>query len=176
MRLAATSPPRTPTSCSPPRRCSSPGTRARRLKTFTVQPKFEGNALDFGMVIPTPTQPKLHEMPKDFFKHLAYYTIMKSRAFPHSKLLPQFEGRSGGLRDLTKALARNEKADRGADKQEQKPTVVVLEIAWSARSITRSSRPPAPTICSPGSRTTSTATPAMKPRCSIISRRNGSSR
>src|SRR5215475_12326668 len=33
-----------------------------KVETFTVQPKFEGNALDFGMVIPTPTQPKLHEM------------------------------------------------------------------------------------------------------------------
>ena len=42
-----------------------------KVETFTVQPKFEGNALDFGMVIPTPTQPKLHEMPRDFFKHLA---------------------------------------------------------------------------------------------------------
>ena len=36
---------------------------AEKIETFTVQPKFEGNALDFGMVIPTPTQPKLHEMP-----------------------------------------------------------------------------------------------------------------
>ncbi|MFO0866274.1 MAG: DUF2330 domain-containing protein [Gemmataceae bacterium] len=59
------------------------------VETFTVQPKFEGNALDFGMVIPTPTQPKLHEMPRDFFKHLAVYTILKKREFPHSKLLPQ---------------------------------------------------------------------------------------
>src|SRR5262245_14629542 len=50
-----------------------------KIETFTVQPKFEGNALDFGMVIPTPTQPKLHEMPRDFFKHLAIYTIMKKR-------------------------------------------------------------------------------------------------
>src|SRR5215468_3068166 len=49
------------------------------IETFTVQPKFEGNALDFGMVIPTPTQPKLHEMPRDFFKHLAVYSIMKKR-------------------------------------------------------------------------------------------------
>src|SRR5712691_7518872 len=47
-----------------------------KVETFTVQPKFEGNALDFGMVIPTPTQPKLHEMPRDFFKHLAIYSIM----------------------------------------------------------------------------------------------------
>src|SRR5213083_2872511 len=30
---------------------------AKQLESFTVQPKFEGNALDFGMVIPTPTQP-----------------------------------------------------------------------------------------------------------------------
>src|SRR5438105_12106395 len=61
---------------------------SEKVETFTVQPKFEGNALDFGMVIPTPTQPKLHEMPKDFFKHLAIYSIMKKREFPHSKLLP----------------------------------------------------------------------------------------
>src|SRR6478736_2182661 len=60
-----------------------------KVETFTVQPKFEGNALDFGMVIPTPSQPKLHEMPRDFFKHLAIYTIMKKRESPHSKILPQ---------------------------------------------------------------------------------------
>src|SRR5271163_3365435 len=59
-----------------------------KIETFAVQPKFEGNALDFGMVIPTPSQPKLHEMPRDFFKHLAIYTIMKKRELPHSKLLP----------------------------------------------------------------------------------------
>ena len=55
-----------------------------KVETFTVQPKFEGNALDFGMVIPTPTQPKLNEMPRDFFKHLAVYTIMKRRESPNS--------------------------------------------------------------------------------------------
>src|SRR5271166_647413 len=60
----------------------------KQLESFTVQPKFEGNALDFGMVIPTPTQPKLHEMPRDFFKHLAVYSIMKKRESPRSKLLP----------------------------------------------------------------------------------------
>jgi len=62
-----------------------------KAETFTVQPKFEGNALDFGMVIPTPTQPKLHEMPRDFFKHLAIYTIMRKREFANSKLLPLIE-------------------------------------------------------------------------------------
>src|SRR5688572_30774576 len=65
----------------------------RKFETFTVQPKFEGNALDFGMVIPTPSQPKLHEMPRDFFKHLAVYSILKKREFPHSKLLPNFQDR-----------------------------------------------------------------------------------
>ncbi len=46
------------------------------IESFTVQPKFEGNALEFGMVIPTPSQPKLDEMPRDFFKDLAIYTIL----------------------------------------------------------------------------------------------------
>jgi hypothetical protein len=59
-----------------------------KVETFTVQPKFEGNALDFGMVIPTPSQPKLSEMPREFFKHLAVYSIMKKREMPESKLLP----------------------------------------------------------------------------------------
>ncbi len=66
-----------------------------KVETFTVQPKFEGNALDFGMVIPTPSQPKLSEMPRDFFKHLAVYTIMRQREFPSSKLLPYLEPQFG---------------------------------------------------------------------------------
>jgi hypothetical protein len=61
---------------------------AEKVETFTVQPKFEGNALDFGMVIPTPSRPKLDEMPRDFFKELAVYTILKKREYPHSNLLP----------------------------------------------------------------------------------------
>src|ERR1700760_2762392 len=50
---------------------------AEKVETFTVQPRFEGNAVDFGMVIPTPSQPKLHEMPRDFFKELAVFTILE---------------------------------------------------------------------------------------------------
>src|SRR5262245_39155435 len=50
-----------------------------KVETFTVQPRFEGNASDFGMVIPTPAKPKLDEMPRDFFKSLAVYTILKKR-------------------------------------------------------------------------------------------------
>ena len=71
----------------------------KQVESFTVQPKFEGNALDFGMVIPTPAQPKLHEMPRDFFKHLAVYSILKKREFAHSKLLPRrpVRGRQPGI-------------------------------------------------------------------------------
>ena len=100
----------------------------KKIETFTVQPKFEGNALDFGMVIPTPSQPKLNEMPRDFFKHFAIYTIMKRREFPHSQLLPQYEGRSGGLGVAKFRLAQ--KADRDGNdalRVEKKPTVIVLE-------------------------------------------------
>src|SRR5947209_4621492 len=53
-----------------------------KVESFTVQPKFEGNAADFGMVIPTPSKPKLDEMPRDFFKSLAVYTILKKRVQP----------------------------------------------------------------------------------------------
>ena len=49
---------------------------ANKAEAFTVQPKFEGNAIDFGMVVPTPSRPKLDEMPRDFFKNLALYTIL----------------------------------------------------------------------------------------------------
>jgi hypothetical protein len=76
-----------------------------RVESFTVQPKFEGNALDFGMVIPTPSKPKLDEMPRDFFKELAIYSILKKREQPQSKLLPEpvlfgnFQGRSGATRE-----------------------------------------------------------------------------
>ena len=60
-----------------------------KVESFTVQPKFEGNARDFGMVVPTPGRPKLDEMPRDFFKQLAVFTILKKREYPESKLLPQ---------------------------------------------------------------------------------------
>ncbi len=98
-----------------------------KMETFTVQPKFEGNALDFGMVIPTPTQPKLHEMPRDFFKHFAYYTIMKKREFPHSKLLPQVYRGRGGVGGPAKA-AKAKMAD-AMEKEEaaERPKVIILD-------------------------------------------------
>jgi hypothetical protein len=97
----------------------------KQQESFTVQPKFEGNALDFGMVIPTPTQPKLHEMPRDFFKHLAIYSILKKREFAQSKLLHFNDGiweRGAVLR-----LANGEDKKAGGSGPNQKPTVVILE-------------------------------------------------
>ncbi|MFO0968475.1 MAG: DUF2330 domain-containing protein [Gemmataceae bacterium] len=97
---------------------------AEKIETFTVQPKFEGNALDFGMVIPTPAQPKLHEMPKEFFKHLAIYTILKRRESPHSELLPFDRGTVylGALVAQSKAVKDLEVAEKVG-----KPAVRILE-------------------------------------------------
>jgi len=78
---------------------TQPGQRAfiswdekEKIEAFTVQPQFEGNADQFGMVIPSPGKPKLQEMPKDFFKALAVFTILepmdmtkfKSMSYPSS--------------------------------------------------------------------------------------------
>ena len=60
-----------------------------RIETFTVQPKFEGNASDFGMVIPTPSRPKLDEMPREFFKHLAVFTILEPMDLSKYKMVPR---------------------------------------------------------------------------------------
>jgi hypothetical protein len=99
---------------------------AKKTESFTVQPKFEGNALDFGMVIPTPSQPKLAEMPRDFFKHLAVYSILMRREFPQSKLLQDNRrlGRAFGL-----ASGKGGEMDKLAEEAYKvtKPSVVVLE-------------------------------------------------
>lgn len=71
-----------------------------KTEAFTVQPKFEGNALDFGMVIPTPSRPKLDEMARDFFKDLAIYTILMPLPQPiygpDDHQLVYFRGMAGG--------------------------------------------------------------------------------
>jgi hypothetical protein len=58
-----------------------------KVETLTVQPKFAGNAPHFALLIPTPARPKVRELPRDFFKHLAVFTTLKQRAFPASELL-----------------------------------------------------------------------------------------
>jgi hypothetical protein len=85
-----------------------------------VQPKFEGNARDFGMVIPTPTKPRLDEMPRDFFKELAIYTILKKREQPSSKLLPRPR-----YEFLAKSAAKDGKGEGHVEKRAS--SVKVLE-------------------------------------------------
>jgi hypothetical protein len=57
-------------------------------ESFTVQPRFEGNAVDFGMVIPTPARPQLDEMPREFFKLLAVFTILEPMPIDKYKRIP----------------------------------------------------------------------------------------
>ena len=91
------------------------------IESFTVQPKFEGNAVDFGMVIPTPAQPKLDEMPRDFFKDLAIYTILMPLPQPIWPRLRRivYRERGGG--------GRQEGAIPQPSGRVEKPTVRVLE-------------------------------------------------
>jgi hypothetical protein len=93
-----------------------------KVESFTVQPKFEGNAQDFGMVIPTPSKPKLDEMPRDFFKELAVYSILKKREQPKSKLLPERVYRVTRL-----AAQKGDAKDRDEAEGRRGSTVKVLE-------------------------------------------------
>jgi hypothetical protein len=95
-----------------------------KVETVTVQPRFEGNAVDFGMVIPTPTQPKLHEMPKEFFKALGLYTAPKRRAFAESRLMPRiFNEAAQGFAGGDKAM-RAGGAGKGGFAEPPPPTTV----------------------------------------------------
>src|SRR3954466_13116214 len=83
---------------------SQPGQKAfitwdpeQKKESFTVQPKFEGNASDFGMVIPTPARPKLDEMPRDFFKELAVFTILEPMDLSKYKSIGFPRGAGGAL-------------------------------------------------------------------------------
>jgi hypothetical protein len=67
------------------------------VESFTVQPKFEGNAKDFGMVVPTPSRPRLFEMPRDFFKELAVFTILRPMPLDKYKSLRFSRGLAGAF-------------------------------------------------------------------------------
>lgn len=71
------------------------------IESFTVQPRFEGNAKDFGMVIPTPSRPRLYEMPRDFFKELAVFTILRPMPLDKYKLF--LARKSAGSREIGRA-------------------------------------------------------------------------
>src|SRR5262249_9072844 len=49
----------------------------RKEESYTGQARFEGNAVDFGMLLPIPSRPKLDEMPRDFFAELAVFTALE---------------------------------------------------------------------------------------------------
>lgn len=69
---------------------------AEQIESFIVQPSFEGNAADFGMVVPTPAQPKLAEAPRDLFKALAVFTILKPTNWKKFQQV-MLRGASGGM-------------------------------------------------------------------------------
>jgi hypothetical protein len=75
-----------------------------RVETLTVQPRVTGNAPDFGMVIPTPAQPRVEEMPKTLLRELAVFTTLKRRESPVSKLMSELvAGRLARLEELKTA-------------------------------------------------------------------------
>jgi hypothetical protein len=82
-----------------------------KVETFTVQPKFEGNALDFGMVIPTPGKPELDPAPRDFFRHLAVYTILEPMDI--TKYKPTRFKDKGGDKDKDKGGDKDKDKDKG---------------------------------------------------------------
>jgi hypothetical protein len=67
-------------------------------------------------------------MPRDFFKSLAIYTIMKKRETPHSKILPQYHrfGGRGGLPGAPQARMAADGKGKEAGEPEP-PKVIVLE-------------------------------------------------
>src|SRR5262245_27721598 len=101
---------------------------AEKIETVTVQPRFEGNALDFGMVIPTPSQPKLHEMPREFFKALGVATQPKRRVFPQSKLMPQMFPDAGFGGALAAPAGKGGGGGGPMPIEEIKTTVSIVEV------------------------------------------------
>jgi len=96
---------RTPTSCSRPRRCSSRGTRLKRSRPSPCRRNSKATpSTSHGDPDAEPAE--LHEMPRDFFKHLAVYTIMRKREFAHSKLLPLLEPPLDDGFNLNQAVVR----------------------------------------------------------------------
>ncbi|MBM3457446.1 MAG: DUF2330 domain-containing protein, partial [Armatimonadetes bacterium] len=63
------------------------------IERWIVQPQFMGDATEFGMVIPTPARPSILEAPREFFRSLGVYTILKP--MPTDKYRPGVT--AGGL-------------------------------------------------------------------------------
>jgi len=59
-----------------------------KTEELVVQPGFDGNAGEFGVIVPTPSQPEVSAAPRDFFTELGVFTQLKHREMPRSNLLP----------------------------------------------------------------------------------------
>jgi hypothetical protein len=95
------------------------------LETFVVQPAFESDAVEFGLVIPTPTPPKVERVPRDFFRSLGVFATLKRHDFPRSRLLPD----EPAAKNTTPTIPWLEAATGGKPVTTQ-PAVVVLESGF----------------------------------------------
>lgn len=58
----------------------------KKVETMAVQPRLAGKVADFALVIVTPGQPVVDELPRGFFHELAVFTTLAERAWPISPL------------------------------------------------------------------------------------------
>ena len=97
------------------------------VESFTVQPVFEGDANDFGMVVPTPSRPKLTPMPRDFFAALDAFTTLAPTPRDKFKLPDLGGGALGGFGGGGFGMAGGGGGKGGAVALPAPPPVRVLE-------------------------------------------------
>ena len=79
----------------------------KKVETLILQPRFENDTSDFGIVIPTPAQPEILTVPREFFMELAVFTTLARRTFPSSRLKdppPEGEGPRRGVKVLAEGI------------------------------------------------------------------------
>ena len=54
----------------------------KKVETLILQPSFESDTANFGIVIPTPTKPEILTVPREFFMELGVFTALARRTFP----------------------------------------------------------------------------------------------
>lgn len=74
----------------------------KRSETLILQPEFESKSDHLALIVAVPAKPEIGAVPRGFFRDLAAFTLLKRRAYPESRLLPQDEGRMPGKVDLLK--------------------------------------------------------------------------
>lgn len=73
----------------------------KKIETLVIQPSFESNTPNFGIVVPTPTKPEIVAVPREFFMELSIFTSLNRRMFPFSRLKdppPDHEGPRQGVK------------------------------------------------------------------------------